>query len=126
MTRWEISMEAQILAEGATDERGRIFYDANIEKPPAPSLRKRRVVLTVVSEDDDEILAKQGLACLRQMRLLRLCREAHEQGAVLAFEDLTKLLLTSLSTVKRDLRLLRIQGLEVPIYRKKQRSIKSR
>ena len=83
------------------------------------------MVLTVVSEDDDEILAKQGLACLRQMRLLRLCREAHEQGAVLGYEDLTTLLLTSLSTIKRDLRLLRKQAVSVPIYRKKQRPIES-
>ena len=114
------------LVEEPAHERGRMFYEAYINHPPSPSRRKKRVLLNIIAEEDDEILVDQGLASLRQARILRLCRQAHEQGALLAYEDLTNLLLTSLSTIKRDLRLLRKQGLSVPIYRKKQRPIKER
>ncbi|MFQ5849889.1 MAG: DUF1670 domain-containing protein [Candidatus Binatia bacterium] len=101
---------------------GTIPYYASIENPPSPSLRKKRVFLSLISEKDDEILEKEGLASLRQARILRLSREALEQGALLAYNDLTNLLLTSLSTVKRDLRVLRKEGFPVPIYRKRQRA----
>ncbi len=117
-------MEAMKSIESRTAETGKITYHAHIPKPPSSSLRKKRVLLTLYQEDDGEILTKQGLARLRHARILRLCREAHEQGALLAYEDLTQLLLTSLSTLKRDLRLLRKSGFSVPFYRKKQRSIK--
>jgi len=100
---------------------GRIAYYAYVPNPLSPSLRKKRVSLTVVSEDDGETLERRGLASLRQGRMLRLCREAYEQGTLLAYEDLVHLLLSSVSTVKRDLRFLKKEGLSVPIYRKKQR-----
>lgn len=117
-------MEAKKTVEELTNEGGKLTYYGYVQNPHSLSLRKRRILLTLVSEDDDAILAKQGLASLRQARIIRLCRQAHEQGALLAYEDLTNLLLTSLSTLKRDLRLLRKEGLAVPIYRKKQRSVK--
>lgn len=117
-------MESEKIIDCPTGETGKITYHAYIPKPPSSSLRKKRVLLTLTSEDDGEILAREGLAFLRQARILRLCKEAYEQGALLSYEDLTSLLLTSLSTIKRDLRLVRKEGLSVPIYRKKQRSIK--
>lgn len=117
-------MEAATATEGLTNEGGKVTYYGYVQNPHSLSLRKKRVLLTLVSEDDGDTLARQGLSSLRQARMLRLCREAYEQGALLAYEDLTHLLLTSMSTLKRDLRLLRKEGLSVPIYRKKQRSIK--
>ncbi|OGQ80529.1 MAG: hypothetical protein A3F90_16705 [Deltaproteobacteria bacterium RIFCSPLOWO2_12_FULL_60_19] len=117
-------MEAVKFLEQPLHERGKILHDAYIAKPATLSLRKKTVLLTVIAEEDDEILVNRGLAFLRQARLLRLCTEAHEQEALLAYEDLTNLLLTSKSTIKRDLRSLRKQGLAVPVYRKKQRSMK--
>lgn len=115
-------MEAEKITEGLASEGGKLTYYGYVQKPHSLSLRKKRVLLTLVSEADGDTLAKQGLSSLRQARILRLCREAYEQGALLAYEDLTHLLLTSMSTLKRDLRLLRKEGLSVPIYRKKQKS----
>lgn len=68
-------------------------------------------------------MSAQGLAALRRERMMRLCQEAQAQGALLGYEDLVQLLLSSLSTLKRDLRLLRNQGQSVPLYRKRQRSL---
>ncbi len=117
-------MEAKKTAEGQTIEGGKLTYYGYAQKPHSLSLRKKRVLLSLVSEDDGDTLARQGLSSLRQARILRLCREAYEQGALLAYEDLTQLLLTSPSTLKRDLRLLKREGLSVPIYRKRQRFTK--
>jgi uncharacterized protein DUF1670 len=98
---------------------GKVLFEAHTEKPASPSLSRRRVVLTLIAEEDDEVLAKQGLASLRQARVLRLCKEAQEQGGLLAYEDLTSILLSSPSTLKRDLRQFRKQGVVVPLFRKK-------
>lgn len=124
MTRKRSKLEDKKMTEDNQLSVGKMTYSAYIPNPPSPSLRRKRVLLTVISEDDDEILARQGLASLRQARILRLCRDAYEQGGLLAYEDLTNLLSTSLSTIKRDLGLLRKEGFSVPIYRKKQRPMK--
>jgi len=63
---------------------------------------------------EDLAAAAQGLAALRQQRLVRLCREAQDQGALLTQEDLALLLTTSVSTIKRDLRTLRAADVFVP------------
>lgn len=117
-------MEAAKTIDGLSNEAGRITYYAYMRNPLSPTLRKKRVFLTFVSEDDEETLGKKGLASLRQARISRLCREAYEQGTLLSYDDLIHLLMTSMSTLKRDLRFLRRQGLSVPIYRKKQRPVK--
>ena len=117
-------MEVEETKNPLTSEAGLIAYVGYSQNPLSPSLRRKRVLLTLTSEDDGEILLRGGLACLRQSRILRLSREAHEQGALLAYDDLTNLLLTSLSTLKRDLRQLKQEGLLVPLYRKKQRLAK--
>ena len=103
---------------------GKVHYEAHAEKPPNLSLRKRKVVLTLIAEEDDEVLAKQGIASLRRARILRLCNEAQEQGALLGYEDLTTILLSSPSTLKRDLRQFRKQGVCVPLYRMKYRPLR--
>lgn len=104
-------------------EGGKVLYEAHAEKPASPSLSTRRVVLTLIAEEDDEVLANQGLASLRQARILRLCKEAQEQGGLLAYDDLTTILLSSPSTLKRDLRRFRKQGVAVPLYRRKYRPV---
>jgi hypothetical protein len=114
-------MDSRKTPDTSPSEVGKITYYAHVQNPSSPSLRKKRVFLTVVSNDDQETLARQGLAFLRQCRIRRLCQEAREQGTLLAYEDLVHLLLTSMSTLKRDLRLLKREGLAVEIYRKKQR-----
>ncbi|MFQ5658296.1 MAG: hypothetical protein ACE5G5_12200, partial [Candidatus Methylomirabilales bacterium] len=44
-----------------------------------------------------------------------------EQGAVLTYDDLVHLLTTSLSTVRRDVRVLQREGFPVPLYRRRGR-----
>jgi hypothetical protein len=59
---------------------------------------------------DFTVLAADGLAGLRQHRILRMTREAIDQGALLSYEDLAMLLTTSPATVRRDARQLRRDG----------------
>lgn len=110
------------MIDETSNDIGRITYYAYLQNPPAPSLRKKKVYLTFVAVGDDDVVAKSGIAGLRRARILRLCNEAYEQGSLLAYHDLIQLLSTSLSTLKRDFRLLRKEGFSLLIYRTKQRS----
>ncbi len=75
----------------------------------------RKIFLTVVGQSDEEVLKREGLRGLRLRRILRLTREAEEQGALLSYEDLSALLLTSISTLKRDIVYLERLGNKVPL-----------
>lgn len=84
----------------------------------------RRVILTLVGQSDDEVLKREGLRGLRLRRILRLTNEAQEQGVLLSYEDLSALLLTSISTLKRDIAYLERQGYTVPFKRKRKNKFK--
>ncbi|UCE17751.1 MAG: DUF1670 domain-containing protein [Gemmatimonadota bacterium] len=95
---------------------GQIAYEAiAAEEPPSKHIALARKITTTLTlndfNSDLQILADQGLAGLRRHRILRLTREAHDQSAVLSYEDLAVLLTTSPATVKRDIRALRQRGL---------------
>jgi len=80
--------------------------------------REERVLeLTLVDPVADEaIYAIKGVSGLRRHRLVRLAREARAQDALLTYEDLCSLLLTSRATLKRDVHYLeKIAGLTVPL-----------
>ncbi|MFA4827689.1 MAG: DUF1670 domain-containing protein [Thermodesulfovibrionales bacterium] len=66
--------------------------------------------LTVCDEDD---LNHVSLSELRRKRIIRLLKEAKEQGYLLSYKDLNLILLSSLATLKRDISYLRKQGIEV-------------
>ena len=66
--------------------------------------------LTVCAEDD---LKYTSLSELRRKRIMRLLREAKEQGYLLGYKDLNLILLSSLATLKRDISYLKKQGLEI-------------
>jgi Fic family protein len=85
--------------------------------------KARKVLLTLIGQSDEDILKREGLRGLRLRRLVRLTREAEEQGSLLSYEDLSALLLTSISTLKRDIAYLERKGIRVPIKgrRKRQR-----
>lgn len=94
---------------------GQICYEAIAESEPAAkhiALAKKVSCKLTLNDPltDYEILAQYGLAGLRRHRLLRLTREALDQGAVLSYEDLAVILTTSPATVRRDARSLRKQG----------------
>ncbi|MDP2166844.1 MAG: DUF1670 domain-containing protein [Thermodesulfovibrionales bacterium] len=74
----------------------------------------RKLNLTLVGQNDDAALREGGLAGLRRRRIIRLTNEAARQGALLSYEDLAGLLLTSLATLKRDIGHLEKEGHAVP------------
>lgn len=81
---------------------------------PLIACSKVPVRLELARPDDQAVLARRGLAALRQRRVARLCRQAKVQGALLSVEDLAYLLTSSVATVKRDLVACRAAGEEVP------------
>jgi DNA-binding transcriptional ArsR family regulator len=94
---------------------GHVGYEAISASEPASkhiALAARvSVQLTLFDPQVDfTVLAEQGLAGLRQHRILRMTREALDQGGLLSYEDLAMLLTTSPATVRRDARALRRAG----------------
>ena len=97
---------------------GQILYTAvEVEEPAAKPLsacRTRRIRLTLHHPDDLAYRAQQGTAALRQVVVSRLAYEAYQQGALLAQEDLCRLLYLSRATVQRMLAAYRRDGDYVP------------
>ncbi len=69
--------------------------------------------LTIIADEDVELLRKQGVAVLRQAKIMRMSEEAYEQGAPLSIEDFAILLCSSVRTVEYDLKTLREKGLAI-------------
>jgi hypothetical protein len=95
---------------------GEIAYEAVAAEEPAGKhirlTRKVTVRLKLLDFNSDlQALADYGLAGLRRHRLCRLTKQAYDQGALLAYEDLAMILTTSPATVKRDVAQLRRQGM---------------
>jgi hypothetical protein len=98
---------------------GQIHYLAISDNEPAGKpvalCKKVSVFLTLHTPDDDlPVYKKAGLSGLRQHRLLRITKEAIEQGALLSYEDIAFILTTSVVTVKRDIAFMRKSGLVIP------------
>jgi hypothetical protein len=74
------------------------------------------VTWTVTAPEDETI---SGKAARRQRRLIRLLREARDQGAIPSHQDLAGALQVSLRTIKRDVAALNRQGIEAPPTRGK-------
>jgi hypothetical protein len=94
---------------------GQICYEAVAADEPAGRhiVLTRKVSCRLTLNDvntDFEVLVNYGLAGLRRHRILRLTREAYDQGALLSYEDLAILLTASPATMKRDIRHLRHDG----------------
>ncbi len=76
---------------------------------------KKTLRLTLIGRNDEDILRSQGLSELRRKRITRLTHEAQRQGMLLSYEDLNALLLSSVSTLKRDINVLEKQGCSIPL-----------
>ncbi len=83
----------------------------------------RKLRLTLIGQNDDEILSREGLTELRRNRVLRLANEAVRQGCLLSYEDLSGLLLCSLSTLKRDIAQLEGKGFSIPLRRRRKNGL---
>ncbi len=98
---------------------GQIHYLAIDDREPAGKpvslCKKTSVSLTIHNPDEDlSVYKDKGLCGLRRHRLLRITKEAIEQGALLSYEDIAFLLTTSVITIKRDIGVLRRNGLTIP------------
>ncbi len=82
----------------------------------------RTLHLTLIGLEDKGILARRGVKGLRLNRIMRLANEAMEQGCPLGYEDLSALLLTSLSTLKRDMAYLGSRGYDIPLRGRRQKN----
>lgn len=98
---------------------GQLHYLAVDDREPAGKpvslCKKKSVRLTVHDADKDlQVYKEKGLSGLRHHRLLRITKEAIEQGALLSYEDIAFILTTSVITIKRDMAYLRRTGLTIP------------
>lgn len=92
------------------------FLAVSADVPPGRAVvssQRIPVHLTMDTKEDVERLA-QGVAVYRRGKIKRLTQEAYAQEALLTHEDLARLLCTSLSSIKRDIRLLQGQGELIP------------
>ena len=85
-------------------EFGKIEYKCAVLNNGSRSVRKLK--LTLIGLEDKDLFLKKGVRALRLNRIMRLTREAEQQGCLLSYEDLSALLLTSLATLKRDVSFL--------------------
>ena len=74
----------------------------------------RPVFLTMSVPEDATTFENGGLQGMRRHKLIRLAREAYDQGGLLTQHDLALLLTTSSRTIQRDIKELRIAGIRVP------------
>jgi len=80
-----------------------------------PNGKNKVLKLTLIGQGDSDTLRSEGLAALRRKRLLRIVKEAVQQGALLGYEDLSALLVTSVSTLKRDIAYFERIGERIPL-----------
>ncbi len=129
VTRYDMSpAEAECLTEElrrkqATENAtvlldGQVWYTAIAADEPAgkPLARCRtlRIRLTLNGPDELAYRVQHGLPALQKRLVSRLCFEAQQQGALLAQEDLSRLLYLSRATVQRFLAEYRRQGDYIP------------
>jgi hypothetical protein len=77
-------------------------------------MEKTRVRLTIDNgHEDTEILRDYGRTELRRIQIQRITEETLEQNGVLSQEDLSKHLRCGLRTIKRDIREIKSQGIEI-------------
>jgi hypothetical protein len=97
---------------------GQIFYTAVVLDEPAgkplSKCRTRRIRLTLHAPEDLVYREEHGLCALRKLLVSRLCFEAFQQGALLAQEDLGRLLYLSRATIQRILAEYRLRGDYIP------------
>lgn len=97
---------------------GQVHYLAIDDREPSSKpidlCRKVSVHLSLHNPSEDlDVYKKEGLSGLRRHRIRRMCKEAFEQGAVLATEDLAFLLTCGVITIKRDMAQMRRAGLTI-------------
>jgi hypothetical protein len=100
---------------------GQMRYSCVLDsEPPGKPIKDCRMVtitLTVFADDDNDELdwtAKNACIMQRQRRIQRFCDEAVDQGGLLSQEDLCKVLMCDVRTIRRDIKTLKGLGIIVP------------
>jgi len=100
---------------------GQMKYSCvSMTEPPGKPIKSCQMVtvtLTLLHDEDTAGLPykdKDASIETRWRRLLRICDEAREQGGLLSQEDLSKLLMSDVRTIRRDIAELKTIGLTVP------------
>lgn len=95
-----------------------IHHAVDMREPPGRAFGEmpplRPVFLTISDPEDAMAFDKGGLQGMRQHKLIRLAREAYDQGGLLTQHDLALLLTTSSRTIQRDIKELRCAGIRLP------------
>jgi len=94
-----------------------VFHAASASEPPGKRISEIKSVpvhLTFHDRNDMEILSTEGTSGLRRHKILRMSREALDQGGLLTQEDLAVLLCSSRRTIRRDIKEFKQQGIDVP------------
>lgn len=102
--------QAKTLRRDKTEKVEQSIHSGRLVYRTGESGCVRALTLTYCGDEDGEILRSRGLAELRRYRLLRLLDESSRQGVKLDHRQLEVLLLSSSSTIKRDLREIRKRG----------------
>jgi uncharacterized protein YerC len=94
-----------------------VFHAAAASEPPGKRISETKTVpvhLTFHDRNDMQVLSDKGTSGLRKHKIIRMAHEALEQGGLLTQEDLAVLLCSSRRTIRRDVKELKSQGIEVP------------
>lgn len=95
-----------------------IWTAVDITEPPGKPLKQcklRRIVITHIDpKEDAEVRRAHGPSAKRRQQILRMTLEAKEQKTALTQEDLAVILDTDVRTVRRDIQVLRKDGICVP------------
>ena len=77
----------------------------------------KTVCLTLFCREDEEDLPgdeKQACVCAKQRKIMRITEEAKEQGGLLSQEDLSRILMVDVRTIRRYIKDLRDHGITIP------------
>jgi uncharacterized protein YerC len=94
-----------------------IFHAASASEPPGKRISETKSVavhLTFHDRNDMEILSEKGTSGLRKHKIIRMANESLDQGGLLTQEDLAVLLCSSRRTIRRDVKELKQEGIDVP------------
>jgi len=94
-----------------------IFYAVSTEEPAGKPIKDCQLIpvnRTLYRHADLETKAKQGIPALRESLVIRLSKEAHQQGGLLSQTDLAQILMVDLSTIKRIMKRIKTKGGTIP------------
>jgi len=128
ISQWEAQILIDIIEDVYFDDpelrlakHGQLKYSciSTAERPGKPirECQMESVSLAVFATEDDQELSyndKDASIEKRRRRLLRISAEAHEQNGLLSQEDLAKILMCDVRTIRRDIAELRKSEIVVP------------